>query len=120
MASRNQRLVSQEEHTRWFMNAITSKKHKILICEVGQAPAAVVRFREKRNWEISWIVAPEYRGTGLGTKLVAEAIACTNENITACILRTNVASLRIANKLGFIIESNHGKWIRLTLSPTEN
>ena len=57
--------------------------------------------------ELSWTVAPEKRGRGLGRAIVAAAIAAAQaDKLVAAIKPDNPASRRIAESLGFI-ESEH-------------
>jgi Acetyltransferase (GNAT) domain len=53
-------------------------------------------------WEMSWTVAPEHRGKGVGAAIVQLAVSrMTGERVFAEIKAANFASRRIAEKSGF-------------------
>src|ERR1700722_2452284 len=55
-----------------------------------------------RVWRMSWTVAPEHRGRGVGAAIVQLAVTrMTGERVFAEIKAANLASRRIAEKSGF-------------------
>src|ERR1700735_3019917 len=53
-------------------------------------------------WQMSWTVAPEHRGRGVGAAIVQLAVTrMTGERVFAEIKAANLASRRIAEKSGF-------------------
>jgi RimJ/RimL family protein N-acetyltransferase len=75
------------EHVAWLRCALD----KVLIAEQDGKPVGTVRIET----ELSWIVAPEHRGRGIGRQMLALVAG------TARIKRTNIASQKIAEAAGF-------------------
>lgn len=58
--------------------------------------------------ELSWVVAPAFRGNGIGTKMVREAMSIADcPEIIAEIRPENVASILIAERCGFHLVETH-------------
>ena len=52
--------------------------------------------------ELSWTVAPEHRGRGVGTAIVAAAVAAARARLLIAVIKPdNAASARIAERIGF-------------------
>jgi RimJ/RimL family protein N-acetyltransferase len=96
-ASRNSAEVSAEEHIAWLTDSLDRADRKLLVAEENGAPVGVVRADfSDRVWELSWTVAPEARGRGVGKRMVALLAAQISEPIRAEIKAANIASARIA------------------------
>ena len=102
--------VSLEEHARWFHNMITIRPQPISVAELDGLPVGVIRL----DWnvghdtcELSFTVAPEHRGKGVGFSMVQHEIQQMNKvRVLARVKTANVASRRIFDRLGFqVIES---------------
>jgi UDP-2,4-diacetamido-2,4,6-trideoxy-beta-L-altropyranose hydrolase len=100
-------LVSREEHDNWLSRVLCRPDCKLSIVESSGIPVGTVRL-DLSSKELSWTVAPEYRGIGLGKSLVEQAIMIYGPNITAKIKKQNVASIRIVEALGFKMQSQSG------------
>ena len=63
----------------------------------------MVRFDRgaESDWEMSWIVAPQFRKMGIGKMLVAEGLKLVKGTITARIKAENHVSIRVAELAGF-------------------
>lgn len=66
-------------------------------------PAGSVRLDKFRDgWELSWTVAPQYRGKGIGKKMVQAGTQLVTTSVYAKILPANSASIKIAKTAGFV------------------
>jgi RimJ/RimL family protein N-acetyltransferase len=108
--------IEWEEHLDWLNNSISDQSRHLLIAinkdgkEVG-----TVRFdllpEYGRAFEISWTVAPEFRGKGWGKKVVQSALDepfLIGSQIQARMKRSNIASQKIAEAAGFVKKSENG------------
>lgn len=94
--------VSLEDHMAWFEKALASTARTIWIAESGNAAIGTARLDvTPERQELSWTVAPEARGKGLGKVIVAAALAQTSGPIRARIRPENKASQAVARACGF-------------------
>lgn len=94
--------VSQAEHDGWFRKSLSSPDREIYVAERGSVPVGTVRLdRREKGWELSWTVAPEFRGRGIGKQLVAAGARLKHGPILARIRASNEPSIRIAEAVGF-------------------
>jgi UDP-2,4-diacetamido-2,4,6-trideoxy-beta-L-altropyranose hydrolase len=101
LASRNTALVQPEEHTAWLSRTLASGDRKLMIAESGGKPAGVVRAdRIAQGWELSWTVAPEARGRGVGSQMLVMFVAGLEGRLHATIRKDNGASRRMALAAG--------------------
>jgi RimJ/RimL family protein N-acetyltransferase len=118
IASRNAACVQSDEHQGWLSRTLASGDHKLMIAEICGRPAGVVRAdRIAQGWELSWTVAPEARGRGVGGRMLAEFVAALEGRLVATIRRDNVASRRIASAAGLSRlaatgNSDFEEWVR--------
>lgn len=100
-----------ERHLKWLAACLDNPYRALYIAERCGAPAGTVRAdRTDGEFELSWTVAPDCRGQGLGHVLVA-ALICKlppNARFRAIVLAENVASHRIALSLGMEAVSEVG------------
>lgn len=67
--------------------------------------------------ELSWVVAPSYRGNGIGTKMVSAALlSAARSEIIAEIRPDNVASILIAKRCGFQLAERHDDFLLFRIS----
>jgi RimJ/RimL family protein N-acetyltransferase len=78
-------------------------ERETLVAELAGIPVGSMHFDYRAGeCELSWTVAPERRGAGIGAAMVQAAMAQVRaEHMTAEIKASNLASQRIAEKLGF-------------------
>lgn len=104
MNSVTQHEVPWESHRTWLTNSLQNPSRILVIAEVGSVPVGTVRYdlrQSPRDWEISWTVAPEARGQGIGTRMVEEALrARSGQRLWARIKSENHASIAIAERVG--------------------
>ncbi len=91
LASVHSDRVIWAEHLAWL-----KKQRALLIAEYHGVPVGTVRID---GTELSWTVAPEHRGEGLGRQIVS--LAMRLGPTAARIKATNVASQKIAAAAGF-------------------
>jgi RimJ/RimL family protein N-acetyltransferase len=109
---RNNEIVSWPTHRDWYLEAIKDPSRIMLIGEHECIPFGIVRLDMSiAGAEISINVAPEWRGQGLGCKLLGLACRHTDKPIFAQIRATNRASINIFVLNGFKYLSNAGEFI---------
>lgn len=101
-----------EKHLSWLAACLENPERALYIAEVGGSSCGTVRAdKAGSEYELSWTVAPEYRGKGLGKRMVAALIATlpADAYYQAVVLTDNAASHQIAKRLGMeVIELENG------------
>lgn len=94
--SANSDEVPWNNHIVWLEAAIASDDMELLVAELGGAPVGTVRVDQ--GSVMSWTVAPEARGRGVG-----KAMVCSTAfpGAVAHIKSDNAASQRVALAAGF-------------------
>lgn len=102
-------LVPWPVHVRWFDEKLKSESSLLLIAEVDRDKIGTVRFDRtaEGDTETSINIAPLFRGSGLGTAALSEAIAAAGQWLGSSCLKarvrvTNAASLQLFRSLGFV------------------
>jgi len=80
------------EHMAWLRSSLSHPDRALLIAEQDGEPVGTVRIDRD---ELSWTVAPEHRGRGIGKQMLSLVAG------TARIKRTNIASQKTAKAAGF-------------------
>ena len=100
--SRSRDLIAWTDHASWFARRLADSRNLMLIGVVRNEPVGVVRFDHSANdeLEVSINLAPDKRGTGLGTKLLATACAAVTEerprtSLIAYVKKENLRSRRL-------------------------
>lgn len=102
--------ISIEEHTAWFNRLLENPRRKLYILTVDGADAGQVRLdfsEDGTRAEISYSIAPEFRGSGFGKKIIELAIGKvrdeyrTVKTLVAEVKPENEASKWIFAGLGF-------------------
>lgn len=109
----NTAAVSPEEHARWMHRVLVGDVHKVSVALDDDIPVGVIRlesdFKEKAC-DLSFTVAPEHRGRGYGSAIVAQALRGMGDvRVTAEVKIFNEASRRIFDKLGFRVIDSQGE-----------
>lgn len=105
----NTRPISRDEHSVWFERRINSPEVKFFIAETPNGiPAGQVRFECQADnaWEISYLIAPVFRGRGLARPMLETAVRTLFEDaeikvVSGYVKPENVASVRVFEGLGF-------------------
>ncbi len=88
--------IDWETHIDWLDGKINSDKSKIYIAHHNHAPIGNIRCEQREGHsELSWIIAPEHRGSGLGKRMLREFVEQYENRYTAIIRTENVASQKI-------------------------
>lgn len=113
-ASRQQNPVSEVEHQRWYSLAMTSPDRHLLIAMLGEEAVGTVRWDRVEDlpwetaWEVSITVAPEKRGGGLSSAVLAAgeewllSTVAGPVRLVATVHETNAASLRVFARGGYL------------------
>ncbi|QDV11925.1 Acetyltransferase (GNAT) family protein [Rosistilla oblonga] len=109
-ASRNTAAVDHESHQKWMQHSLGSDKRMLLIAEIDCRPIGTVRLDLDEVSEISWTVAPEARGKGLGKRMVMAAVGAVKSPIKAVTRSDNTGSQKIAEAAGFRLIQDDGRW----------
>ena len=101
--------IDLSTHLAWLAAALADPQREIYIAEADGVAVGTVRVdREADASELSWTVAPEARGRGVGSRTVALAAASIPGAIRAEVKADNRASIRIAETAGMRFEREAG------------
>jgi RimJ/RimL family protein N-acetyltransferase len=104
-ASHNSEEVKKEEHISWVKKVLADKKRRLFIAEEDGRPFGTIRVDFSDGvYKLSWTVAPNSRGRGLGKEMVKLIANQITDGIRAEIKMGNQASVRIAEYAGMIFE----------------
>ncbi len=108
-----------DSHMSWLEKTLAAPDRKLFVLAEGDEPVGTVRFDVEGEQEgrLSWTVAPEARGRGLGKQMVRLACSVIPGGIRAEIKLDNVASQKIAEHAGLSLdrtESGIQHWRRKT------
>ena len=117
--SATRRSVESGEHEAWFRSARASETTWIWIGEVDDEPVGQVRIEVgDGEAEVHISIAPEMRGRGHGTRLLAAARRrCAERGIRSLVARVdrrNAASLRMFETCGFVAAGGDAGLARLS------
>lgn len=100
----NQEPVEWDGHVAWLERSLLSPARKLYIAQQDGMPVGTVRadLQEDGSYELSWTVAPEARGKGIGKTMVMQFVAevLPDAALLATIQEGNTASEKIAAALG--------------------
>jgi RimJ/RimL family protein N-acetyltransferase len=107
-ASRNSKELSYADHYHWFNLSLSNPTRRIFIAEFvtesGEMAIGSGRFDRVNGSEVlSWTIAPDQRGKGYGTALVAALADFDKGKLIAYIKEDNVASRRVAEAAGLLL-----------------
>lgn len=98
--------ISWEKHQEWFAARVSDPNTILLIFESRYGPVGQIRLDgDTAQMRISYSVACQYRGKGIGKKIVSKVIAATPPFATrflAEVKKENLTSANIFEKLGFL------------------
>lgn len=104
----NTKIISMEEHAAWLERVLTDFYTKLYILQEEDTPIGQVRLAYDTNvWQISYSIAPAYRGQGYGKIILQlaenELIRSSHvgEQLYAEVKKHNIASRRIFKNLGY-------------------
>ena len=108
-ASLTTRMITEPEHAAWFAGRIAAGDSCVFLMATTAdgVPVGNVRLeRRDEAWLLSFVLAPEFRGFGLGRRIVGTALAHFTATrgravVDADVRHGNEASRRILEALGF-------------------
>jgi L-amino acid N-acyltransferase YncA len=101
----NSEPISWEKHQEWFAARVSDPNSILLIFESQYGPVGQIRLDGGAAQKtISYSVVRQYRGKGIGKKIMSEVIAASPpfaRRFLAEVKKGNLASANIFEKLGF-------------------
>jgi len=105
--SRNSDLVDAADHARWFQRALQDVACTLLIGEDDGRKIGMVRLARGEETEVSINLNPAVRGRGLSRELLIRALAQERGALLAVIKPENLASIRLFEGAGFVLQDTH-------------
>lgn len=97
--------ISWDVHQKWFHKMIQQRDVEMFVMESAMGPVGQVRFESNTDGKIiSYSVARQFRGMGLGIELLKRAMSESSKSemiFIGDVKKTNLASLKTFQKLGF-------------------
>lgn len=106
--------IAPDEHEAWLTRSLTLPTRRLLIGMLGDAPIGQVRLDATADGqaEVGISIAPDRRGQGLGTGLLAAAVEAGRrdpdlavERFVARVRIGNEASIRLFEGAGFVLRA---------------
>ncbi len=98
----------------WLKRSLASKDRALYICMVDMMRAGTVRLDYGDRTEVSWTVAPAFRGRGIGKAMVSLIVESLTGPIFALIKAENTQSQRIALAAGLTLTAENGGILEFT------
>ena len=116
-ASRNPEPIDEQTHRDWLTSCLQDSQRRLLIAELNGNPVGTIRVDFGPVCELSWTVAPEARGKGIGGRMVCDVVKTIQSPMKAVTRNDNFASQRIAVAAGFELVYNEGEWMTFQRGP---
>lgn len=104
--SSNTKVIDKSEHLAWLESKLSDACCEIYIYELAGNQVGMGRIDASQACSekiLSWAIHRKFRGQGLGFSLVANLVSkIPKGNLIAFIKPENMASSKIASKLGFV------------------
>jgi|SRR6185295_3156872 len=102
-ASHQTSTIDFASHLAWLKRSLALLSRRIIIAEADGVPVGTMRTDiEDGITVLSWTVAPEHRGRGIGRTMVQRLVSTLPGILRAEVKCSNTASLRIAERAGFM------------------
>ena len=101
--SHNMEIVKEENHKEWLNYVLSNENRALFIALCNDIPAGTIRadFEKSSNeYEISWTISPDFRGKGIGKKMVKLLSDHLQAKIRAELKKGNISSVKIAEHAG--------------------
>ncbi len=122
----SQQKIAPDEHQVWLKSTLNNPSRLLFIASLHGEDVASFRLDQRADGsiELSWTVAPTFRGKGIG-KLLLSTIGTILPNyleLYACVLQGNPASIKLAQKAGLSLYRQEDKliWLKREPSPVSN
>ena len=103
--SHNTGIITLEQHISWLKKVLSDSNRKLFVAEENGTPVGTVRADFDENiWELSWTVAPAFRGRGVAKAMVSLLASQISEPIRAEVKSGNIASVKVAENAGMSFE----------------
>ena len=103
--SHHSKKIKQKDHDRWFKATLNDPNIQLYIFEIDGKVVGTVRSDfDEETYKLSWTVAPEERGKGLGKKMVYLLANKLKTPIRAEVKESNIASIKIAKFIGMTFD----------------
>jgi RimJ/RimL family protein N-acetyltransferase len=110
--------IEFEGHRTWLVNSLADPDRQIYVGEHLGVPVGTVRAdRVAHVWRLSWTIAPEFRGRGLGVRMVRLLASSIQGAIEAVVKPGNRASIRIAEAAGMHFDKEEDGVLRFSRGP---
>jgi RimJ/RimL family protein N-acetyltransferase len=107
----NQHKIIRDEHVHWLRYSLNYRNRRLYMAEVGGQALGTIRTDfDGQCYHLSWTIAPDFRGRGLGKKMAGILTDYIQKPIGAKIRRLNAASIRIAEYTGMSLEHEDEGW----------
>ena len=111
--------IPLDNHLKWFTDRLNSDQCAYYILEKEGIAVGSIRFDiEKNTAKISYLIDPEFKGKGLGTRILKEGIARLRlekpfvKIIYGFVIKGNLASIKIFENLGFKLVLENGNELK--------
>ena len=105
LSSHTQDFIDVTTHQVWLENSLKNSNRKLVIAVYQGEDIGSLRAdydTKKQAWELSWTLAPDYRGKGLAKEMVFVFANSIQDAIWAEVKETNLASIRVAEYAGLV------------------
>jgi len=101
--SLNSNPTLENNHKVWLLDSLQNINRKIYILENNLSFIGTIRSDKisKDTYILSWVISPDYRGKGYGSKILEIYLKNKSGNFLAEIKTKNIASIKIVQKNGF-------------------
>lgn len=96
--------INWKSHVSWFKDKINNPSTIIFILEKDNCPIGQVRYdynKEENLWILDYSIDIQFRGMGLGKKIIELSLNQISGTVTANVKEDNIPSCNIFEKLGF-------------------
>lgn len=99
--SLNPAAITKQQHMSWLEQSLADPQRRLFIAEHANQPIGTVRVDSTALGQfISWNLAPEFRGKGLGKAMVKSLVNTLKGKVIAEILPGNITSVKAAQYAG--------------------
>ena len=105
---------------RWYEQAYSRASHHIILLDEKPAGRIMVLRQDGRNHLVDIALLPEFRNQGIGTQLLKDLIAKSDQEaipVGLQVLRTNVKAIRLYERLGFTKSGEDQMYLQMERKP---